>query len=61
MTERVKETEACSKGSVNAQSVRRDVSMLSNDDVFLFNEGSHYGLYDKLGAHILAVDGVEGT
>jgi 1,4-alpha-glucan branching enzyme len=35
--------------------------MLSNDDLFLFNEGSHYRLYEKLGAHPLTVDGVEGT
>jgi 1,4-alpha-glucan branching enzyme len=35
--------------------------MLSNDDLFLFNEGSHYRLYEKFGAHPLMVDGVEGT
>ncbi len=28
-------------------------SLLSDDDVFLFNEGTHYRLYDKLGAHFL--------
>jgi 1,4-alpha-glucan branching enzyme len=43
------------------QSVRYDISMLSKDDLFLFNEGSHYRLYEKLGAHLLTVDGVEGT
>jgi 1,4-alpha-glucan branching enzyme len=26
-------------------------SLLSNDDLYLFNEGSHLRLYDKLGAH----------
>jgi 1,4-alpha-glucan branching enzyme len=41
--------------------VRYDVSTLSDDDLFLFNEGSHYRLYEKLGAHPLTVDGVEGT
>jgi 1,4-alpha-glucan branching enzyme len=61
MNERAKKTEACSKGSLDAHSVRYDLTALSNDDLFLFNEGSHYGLYDKLGAHRLTVDGVAGT
>jgi 1,4-alpha-glucan branching enzyme len=46
---------------MNAQSVRYDVTMLSDDDLFLFNEGSHYRLYEKLGAHPTTVDGVPGT
>lgn len=31
---------------------------ISSDDVFLFNEGTHYKLYDKLGAHPLPGGGV---
>ncbi len=31
--------------------VRHDVSLLSDDDLFLFNEGSHFALWEKLGAH----------
>jgi len=42
-------------------SVRYDHSLLSDDDLYLFNEGSHYRLYEKLGAHTLTVDDVEGT
>jgi len=53
--------EVSSKDTINAQSVRYDISMLTNDDLFLFNEGSHYRLYEKLGAHPITVDGVEGT
>jgi len=53
--------EMSSKDEMNTQPVRYDISMLSNDDLFLFNEGSHYRLYDKLGAHPVTVDGVEGT
>ncbi len=30
---------------------RDTLSLLTNDDLFLFNEGSHFRLYDKLGAH----------
>jgi 1,4-alpha-glucan branching enzyme len=53
--------EVPSKDKINAQSVRYDISMLTNDDLFLFNEGSHYRLYEKLGAHPITVDGMEGT
>jgi 1,4-alpha-glucan branching enzyme len=45
----------------NDQSMRHDISMLSDDDLFLFNEGSHYRLYEKLGAHPMTVDEVDGT
>jgi 1,4-alpha-glucan branching enzyme len=38
-----------------------EVTLLTNDDLYLFNEGSHLRLYDKLGAHLLTVDGVSGT
>jgi 1,4-alpha-glucan branching enzyme len=41
--------------------VARDVSLLSDDDIYLFNEGSHFRLYEKLGAHIISVDGRQGT
>jgi 1,4-alpha-glucan branching enzyme len=41
--------------------VRTDVSLLGSQDLFLFNEGTHYRLYDKLGAHPLAPGGVAGT
>ncbi|MGH7833863.1 MAG: 1,4-alpha-glucan branching protein GlgB [Candidatus Binatia bacterium] len=37
------------------------VTLLSHDDIYLFNEGSHFRLYDKLGSHPLTVEGVEGT
>ena len=36
-------------------------SLLSADDLYLFNEGSHFHLYDKLGAHPTTFQGVEGT
>jgi 1,4-alpha-glucan branching enzyme len=37
------------------------VSVLSEDDLYLFNEGTHQRLYDKLGAHVSTVGGVTGT
>ncbi len=39
----------------------RDGSLLTDHDLFLFNEGTHYRLYEKLGAHPALQDGVEGT
>jgi 1,4-alpha-glucan branching enzyme len=41
--------------------VRYDSSLLTQDDLYLFNEGSHFRLYEKLGAHPLTVDGEPGT
>jgi len=41
--------------------VRHDVSLLTRDDVFLFNEGSHFRLYDKLGAQPMERDGENGV
>jgi 1,4-alpha-glucan branching enzyme len=31
--------------------VRYDVSLISDDDVYLFNEGTHFDIHTKLGAH----------
>jgi hypothetical protein len=61
MKEKAERKEVSSKDKICTWSVRRDVRLLSNDDLFLFNEGSNYRLYEKLGAHPLTVDGVEGT
>jgi 1,4-alpha-glucan branching enzyme len=43
------------------QTVSYSVTLLSDDDLYLFNEGAHYRLYEKLGAHPTCVGGVEGT
>jgi len=36
-------------------------SWLTSDDLYLFNEGSHYRLFDKMGAHMTEVDGRRGV
>ena len=38
-----------------------DFSLLSDDDIYLFNEGTHTRLWDKMGAHVRTVRGVTGT
>ena len=35
--------------------------LLTRDDLHLFNEGTHYRLFDKLGAHLVERDGVPGV
>jgi len=40
--------------------VSYEVSLLTDFDLFLFNEGNHFRIYEKLGAHPLRVDGEEG-
>jgi 1,4-alpha-glucan branching enzyme len=47
--------------SPEAPAVRYDVSLLTDNDLYLFNEGSHYRLYDKMGAHLIESKGVQGT
>jgi 1,4-alpha-glucan branching enzyme len=37
------------------------VSLLGEDDLYYFNEGAHYRLYDKLGAHALTSNEIAGT
>src|SRR6266498_2829303 len=39
----------------------QEVTLLSEQDLFLFNEGTHFRLCEKLGAHPLKVGDVEGT
>jgi 1,4-alpha-glucan branching enzyme len=41
--------------------VRYDVRLLTDQDIYLFNEGTHYKLYDHLGAHETTADGARGT
>ncbi|MEX1368681.1 MAG: 1,4-alpha-glucan branching protein GlgB [Nannocystaceae bacterium] len=41
--------------------VRSDFSLLDAQDTYLFNEGTHERLYDKLGAHPMELDGESGT
>src|SRR5690242_8822517 len=44
-----------------AKSSPVDVSLLTPQDLHLFNEGTHYRMYEKLGAHLMTVEGQPGT
>jgi 1,4-alpha-glucan branching enzyme len=49
------------KKPVDVQPVQNGVSLLTEHDVYLFKEGRHVRLYDKLGAHLHIVNGVAGV
>ena len=40
---------------------RQSPSLLTDQDLYLFNEGSHFRLYDKLGAHVVARGSIAGA
>jgi len=42
------------------QAVIAGASLLTDQDIYLFKEGSHARLYEKLGSHLMTVDGVSG-
>ena len=50
-----------SKDRTVTGSVAYDTTLLSDDDLYLFNEGSHTRLYEKLGAHLMTAGESEGT
>ena len=38
-----------------------DVSLLSDDDLYLFNEGTHHQIWQKLGSHLITHRETSGT
>jgi len=49
------------KDTLHESAVRYDVTRLTDDDLFLFNEGRNYRSFEKLGAHPAVVNGEPGT
>ena len=47
--------------SLDPKSKITSPSMITDHDVYLFKEGNHFKLYEKLGAHLGIVNGVAGT
>ena len=43
------------------QPVRHDVSLLTDTDLYLFNEGTHTHLYQKLGSHLMQAGSRSGV
>jgi 1,4-alpha-glucan branching enzyme len=55
------ETARTGELKMDQKKVIYDVSRFTDYDIYLFKEGSHLSLYDKMGSHIMAVDGKRGT
>lgn len=47
--------------TVTYPTITTDFSLITEDDLYLFNEGSHFHLYKKLGAHSVTHNGTQGT
>ncbi|MFK4765865.1 1,4-alpha-glucan branching protein GlgB [Desulfobaculum sp. SPO524] len=45
----------------SASTVRYGVSKFTDHDIYLFREGRHFRLYEKLGAHVMTHDGEPGV
>src|SRR5438874_9966753 len=39
----------------------REARLITGEDLHLFNEGTHYRVHEKLGAHLLHDNGEQGT
>ncbi len=50
-----------SSGKTLPSSVSYEVSLLTKDDLYLFNEGTHLDLHRKLGAHLVDQKGKQGV
>ena len=61
MNEPKQRTLQATRNGQSAGVIRNDISLLTADDLFLFNQGTHYRLYEKLGSHCTKMQGVEGT
>ncbi len=46
---------------MNQPAVNHEFSLITDHDTYLFKEGNHFRLYEKLGSHLAVVDGVAGT
>jgi 1,4-alpha-glucan branching enzyme len=44
-----------------ADKIRYDMTLLTDHDIYLLKEGSHFNLFDKLGAHVIPVEDKQGT
>jgi 1,4-alpha-glucan branching enzyme len=44
-----------------AETVKRDVSLFTDHDIYLLKEGNHHALYEKLGSHIVTIDEEKGV
>jgi 1,4-alpha-glucan branching enzyme len=61
MSERRTRSSRTTAATVSTQQRATEFTLLTDDDLYLFNEGSHVRMYDKLGAHPVTVHDTAGT
>ncbi|MDG5816755.1 1,4-alpha-glucan branching protein GlgB [Chitinispirillales bacterium ANBcel5] len=49
------------KTSQKIEKVQSGVTLLTDYDIYLFKEGNHFRLFEKLGAHVTTIDNIKGT
>ncbi len=47
--------------SISLEPLPEEYSPISNDDLYFFNEGTNYRLYQRFGSRLMTINGVEGT
>ncbi|MFW5832031.1 MAG: 1,4-alpha-glucan branching protein GlgB, partial [Prolixibacteraceae bacterium] len=60
-TARQNKTVVETKASVQSAGIKNISEFITEYDIYLFREGKHFSLYNKLGAHVMEVDGARGT
>ncbi|MCC9166286.1 1,4-alpha-glucan branching protein GlgB [Pontibacter harenae] len=55
------QTSADQQQTEEQKNIYHDVSRFTEFDIYLFREGRHYTLYDKLGSHVMEHNGRKGT
>src|SRR5512143_1758526 len=55
--------EGCMKSKAGREKSRvfHNVSLLTDHDIYLFKQGNHFKVYEKLGSHVMTVDDTAGT
>jgi alpha-1,4-glucan:alpha-1,4-glucan 6-glycosyltransferase len=53
--------DARKKRNSSSTATQQRFSLITDDDIYLFNEGSHFKLYEKLGAHVVTRGDAKGT
>jgi 1,4-alpha-glucan branching enzyme len=48
-------------GFIAEATVSHNVSLFTDYDIYIFKQGSHYKLYEKLGSRVMTVNGITGT
>lgn len=58
---KLKEKSVVARQDSSIENIYHDVSRFSQEDIYLFKEGNHFRLYDKLGAHPMTRANVDGV